>query len=1054
MADPLSIASGVAGLVSLGLTICSGLHNYFSAVKDRHRDIETASQSLTLLQSNIFIIQTSTLKLGQRHALSANGVNQGLANCESQLMALQQMMLDLTRDEGLSDTKGRWRKQMMVARYPFDQKRLIQLQDQLSKANMTLSTFVQIFNLDVNIGISEDLRILKSSINTNDNFTHNMLHTISRQLENIGPVIQRTDMEVTTISERVQQNCLASSNYVSDAAVKSRYLENHQNEASELGRLISPRCTCSNLAPNSIYRRSSYVNQSWRGLVISKQEHKRERHRPGCIFFSASPWTSKTTFTYLGLRYWVSRMLSITLTREYPAGAYSLSFAIQPCNVVQSSPAFEAIHRLGRSYLYNLWRCEALFGEPWAFKIAMQQYRRFDLRKETSALILKLRTIYASGLASPFDVDASGSNIAYVSLSFYQRLLGLRTSEDTPSLEDVFESICSLLLYMFDAGVPITASNNDKKTILGNLCWPEFLEKLPRLYNFMATLDTSLCVESVAHTDLWPAIADRGSISGILEVWGEYPEIAEAFGFNEIFCAVMQKDKKKLEAVPMDGQLPRGILETDMYGRNILHASLTWPEGLALLLQCKQAVSSLCDNELTMFSPLEVAIKLSGRVCTEPDKWVLCQHCHCAASVQLLLEADCSLPVHLMLEEFLEQCSLRCRRLLFKHLQNRRRRLRDLSLAFLPSGIRDCYGIVFGSLPDATAKLLWEELQTCSIKSKSEEFEINPGLKPFCPGRYSGGLFDEPLALRTCSLAEEFGFKVSDEGGLPPFFARFRQRLVCMMTSNICDMNVLYLDWLLKHDLNQEYLARGFQTSVLHDLGERMGRNHLFTFLREHSTNNQPWKAISLIAKICNSEMQSHLPCPCVSGAYNRPLAWLISGFAKSLPKYFGVLDSIRSMRNFAGRIEKSIIKVDKSYLARCATHIMTIDLLGIRHIGPCPKSSSIWSIRVSADEDEWAELLDEDRLLWKKVDDLDEDFKRQFQCRNQTVADFIGGYYTERMLEVLEEVHESPTSDHRTGLVAAGVALVDLEESSFGLRLYGVTKDEDFYYEDSDSGE
>ncbi|KLO92330.1 uncharacterized protein Y057_12069 [Fusarium fujikuroi] len=956
MADPLSIASGVAGLVSLGLTICSGLHNYFSAVKDRHRDIETASQSLTLLQSNIFIIQTSTLKLGQRHALSANGVNQGLANCESQLMALQQMMLDLTRDEGLSDTKGRWRKQMVVARYPFDQKRLIQLQDQLSKANMTLSTFVQIFNLDVNIGISEDLRILKSSINTNDNFTHNMLHTISRQLENIGPVIQRTDMEVTTISERVQQNCLASSNYVSDAAVKSRYLENHQNEASELGRLISPRCTCSNLAPNSIYRRSSYVNQSWRGLVISKQEHKRERHRPGCIFFSASPWTSKTTFTYLGLRYWVSRMLSITLTREYPAGAYSLSFAIQPCNVVQSSPAFEAIHRLGRSYLYNLWRCEALFGEPWAFKIAMQQYRRFDLRKETSALILKLRTIYASGLASPFDVDASGSNIAYVSLSFYQRLLGLRTSEDTPSLEDVFESICSLLLYMFDAGVPITASNNDKKTILGNLCWPEFLEKLPRLYNFMATLDTSLCVESVAHTDLWPAIADRGSISGTLEVWGEYPEIAEAFGFNEIFCAVMQKDKKKLEAVPMDGQLPRGILETDI--------------------------------------------------------------------------------------------------LLFKHLQNRRRRLRDLSLAFLPSGIRDCYGIVFGSLPDATAKLLWEELQTCSIKSKSEEFEINPGLKPFCPGRYSGGLFDEPLALRTCSLAEEFGFKVSDEGGLPPFFARFRQRLVCMMTSNICDMNVLYLDWLLKHDLNQEYLARGFQTSVLHDLGERMGRNHLFTFLREHSTNNQPWKAISLIAKICNSEMQSHLPCPCVSGAYNRPLAWLISGFAKSLPKYFGVLDSIRSMRNFAGRIEKSIIKVDKSYLARCATHIMTIDLLGIRHIGPCPKSSSIWNIRVSADEDEWAELLDEDRLLWKKVDDLDEDFERQFQCRNQTVADFIGGYYTERMLEVLEEVHESPTSDHRTGLVAAGVALVDLEESSFGLRLYGVTKDEDFYYEDSDSGE
>jgi hypothetical protein len=110
MADPLSIASGVAGLVSLGLTLCGGLHNYFSNVKGRHQDIETASRSLTLLQSNIFIIQSSTLKLGHRHALSANGVNQGLANCEFELVALQQLMLNLTRDEGLSDITGKLRK--------------------------------------------------------------------------------------------------------------------------------------------------------------------------------------------------------------------------------------------------------------------------------------------------------------------------------------------------------------------------------------------------------------------------------------------------------------------------------------------------------------------------------------------------------------------------------------------------------------------------------------------------------------------------------------------------------------------------------------------------------------------------------------------------------------------------------------------------------------------------------------------------------------------------------------------------------------------------------
>ncbi|SPJ72223.1 uncharacterized protein FTOL_01951 [Fusarium torulosum] len=128
MADPLSVASGVAGLVSLGLTLCNGLHTYFSAIKDRHSDIETAIQSVTLLQSNICIIQSSTLKLGHRHALAANGVNAGLKNCETQLKALEAYIEDLNSAEHSSGTKSKWQKQKMLARYPFDQKKLFQLQ--------------------------------------------------------------------------------------------------------------------------------------------------------------------------------------------------------------------------------------------------------------------------------------------------------------------------------------------------------------------------------------------------------------------------------------------------------------------------------------------------------------------------------------------------------------------------------------------------------------------------------------------------------------------------------------------------------------------------------------------------------------------------------------------------------------------------------------------------------------------------------------------------------------------------------------------------------------
>jgi hypothetical protein len=204
---------------------------------------------------------------------------------------------------------------------------------------------------DINIGISEDLQILKNYTNTNDSITHNMLGTIARRLDTIGPAVQRTEMEMATMSRHVQERCLATSSHVSDVVVKPRYLQSSQKEETVMKRLNTPECTCSGPPPRSSRRKSSYVDQSWGVLVISKQEHKRQRHRPGCTFFSQSLQTSKTTFAYLGFRHWFSRILSLSLTRDYPPGAYSLSFGIQPCNIVESSPAFKAFYHLQEKYI-------------------------------------------------------------------------------------------------------------------------------------------------------------------------------------------------------------------------------------------------------------------------------------------------------------------------------------------------------------------------------------------------------------------------------------------------------------------------------------------------------------------------------------------------------------------------------------------------------------------------------------------------------------------------------------------------------------------------------
>ncbi|KAK0712563.1 hypothetical protein B0T26DRAFT_752784 [Lasiosphaeria miniovina] len=56
MADPISIASGVAGFVSLGIDICKGLKQYVSAYRDFDKDAKEVFAQLEGLQSSLALL--------------------------------------------------------------------------------------------------------------------------------------------------------------------------------------------------------------------------------------------------------------------------------------------------------------------------------------------------------------------------------------------------------------------------------------------------------------------------------------------------------------------------------------------------------------------------------------------------------------------------------------------------------------------------------------------------------------------------------------------------------------------------------------------------------------------------------------------------------------------------------------------------------------------------------------------------------------------------------------------------------------------------------------
>ena len=56
MGDPLSVAASAAGLVSIGLTVCSGLLDYYSVWKDQPSDVSAMCESLVALNKTFGLL--------------------------------------------------------------------------------------------------------------------------------------------------------------------------------------------------------------------------------------------------------------------------------------------------------------------------------------------------------------------------------------------------------------------------------------------------------------------------------------------------------------------------------------------------------------------------------------------------------------------------------------------------------------------------------------------------------------------------------------------------------------------------------------------------------------------------------------------------------------------------------------------------------------------------------------------------------------------------------------------------------------------------------------
>ncbi|KAF5574204.1 hypothetical protein FPCIR_13701 [Fusarium pseudocircinatum] len=876
MGDPFSIATGVAGLVSLGITVCDGLHTYFSAIKDRKDDLAIVTQNLALFKFHIFAVQSSASKLGHRHSPAIDGLQLSLINCEMQLRCLESLLNELRPTEDLSLAREGWRKQRLIARYPFDRKKLVQLEEYLSRANTTLSSFIQALSLDINIRMSDELESFRTSLEALDINTQTTLRTITTRLDVIGPKVEPSTLQL--LPSRIEE--------VTASSLNSIVL--HQ---TALG----------------VAKMKTGAPRNERSSQDLTNAHSKPRYLQNAE---------------------LERRLS-SLTQEYPAGPYSISFELQPRNIVESSPAFQVCRISG----------------PGKMGLGLSQI--------SENIIHELRAIYSSGRASPFDVDQLVTNR---DLSFY------------------------------------------------------------------------------------------------------YAELAHNIGFSELFLVVMKKDHGELQALLTKEDNVSNISQMDFYDRNILHVSSNWPDGLRLLLQ-RQDVRPLIDMTASPYiqlRPLDYALFYSKTYCNAPNQWTECDECTCYFSVQLLLEADCQVTVGPETPELLSNCSLKARKLFFEHLKDRRERLRNVAIAVLPEETLRHYGVTANFLPDKTAPILWSRLQNAEEQRDHLSVGLSESLKPyrFDFGSNPESLFGFPHPIEVVQLAVKYGLTPIDEIGVPTLLSG---RYLLDAPENV---TIDYLDWLLQYELKLELCLGPFRLSALHRIAGFIG-SQLSSSLSQASALDRPLQDVymselkharTLLAAICCTQTLCSIPCPCSSGMFTQPLAYVLPVMLRNQVHsdwtYFfeTIGDNIELVVCSIDQLGLSKGGPEELYMAKCAIHIVTMMSLGVRHLPICLSEAygdlEILKLEATCEQD-WKEILDEDQELIKELQALDEEFGEAFDRQNVPIAEFLRGCWQKRMGEIVGELNKPLTDVKIFYLREVGVILKEDDTDGSGYCVED-TEDED----------
>jgi hypothetical protein len=152
MADPLSIAASAAGFISLGMSVCQGLMEYYGALRDRDTDIATMTSSIESLFKTLSYLQ-SYMNTATLRPSSIDRVDDCIAACNSGVESLNKKLKKIEA----SGTANVFERISSHAAYPFKRSTLVKLQEIISDLRSNLQLTMNLFQIEAMDLVSQKL---------------------------------------------------------------------------------------------------------------------------------------------------------------------------------------------------------------------------------------------------------------------------------------------------------------------------------------------------------------------------------------------------------------------------------------------------------------------------------------------------------------------------------------------------------------------------------------------------------------------------------------------------------------------------------------------------------------------------------------------------------------------------------------------------------------------------------------------------------------------------------------------------------------------------------